>query len=154
MQIATHITLTQAEIKEAIEQYLNSHNISTKDKSVEFDHDLPENLTVIVSDTVQANTKDEQLVASRVRKSTCVDYSDLEDPFTPPQPIKEEDVVIPQREVVALTRPFNPFAEHIKELDQNSSITDKPSVPDKLGGSADMKPGEPINPFALHSLFR
>ena len=87
-------------------------------------------------------------------KSTYVDYSDLEDPFTPPQSIKEEDVVIPQREVVALTRPFNPFAENTNKLDQNSSILEKPPVPDKLDGNVDMKPGEPINPFALHSLFR
>ncbi|GAA0753690.1 hypothetical protein ACSVHK_17135 [Acinetobacter nosocomialis] len=112
MKISTQIKLTQADILEAIEQYINHHSVNTESMDVEFVGALPDVLTVIVSETEDDN--DDQPTTSSMIQPKIADYSQEEDPFT----ILRSDVDVAEDETVeqrsSSSRPFNPFVDEVK----------------------------------------
>lgn len=112
MKISTQIKLTQADILEAIEQYINHHGVNTESMDVEFVGALPDVLTVMVSETEDDN--DDQPTTSFMIQPKIADYSQEEDPFT----ILRSDVDVAEDETVeqrsSSSRPFNPFVDEVK----------------------------------------
>lgn len=112
MKISTHIKLTQADILEAIEQYINHHGVNTEGMDVEFVGALPDTLTVMVSEAEEDN--DDQPTTSSMIQPKIADYLQEEGVFTAPRSDVDvaEDETVEQRS--SSPRPFNPFVDEVR----------------------------------------
>lgn len=148
MKISTHITLTQADILEAIEQYINAHGVNTEGMDVKFEGALPDALTVMVSEAQDDN--DEKAMISSENQSAIVDYSQQKDVFTPPHlGVDENEKVEPRTS--SSPRPFNPFVDGVKN--KPIQVKDQSQPNSRIDWNTGTIVNKSVNPLSSKRIF-
>lgn len=117
----TSITLTAAEIQEAVKQFIQANGYELDDKDVEFVSDLPQEIIVKATELTVNQTKEQSVSPTSSIKQKPMDYSTYGATFTRPliNALNEEQQVIASNEVA--NRPFNPFADVLQSQPLNDS---------------------------------
>ncbi|WP_180105899.1 MULTISPECIES: hypothetical protein [unclassified Acinetobacter] len=100
----TTITLTEADICEAVKQYIQSNGFELEDKDVEFVSELPQEVIVKVDEATANQTKMKHIQSPVSTQEQAVDCSMAEDLFTPSSTDSKE--VVCQK-----PRGWNPFRD-------------------------------------------
>lgn len=148
----TSFVLTEAEIQEAVKQYIQANGYPLGDKDVEIVGELPQEVILNVTETIKNHSEKQQLPSSiNSQRAAVVDHSTLEDTINQQHPnmhVQEEETVI-QRPLAQ--RPFNPFADPLEPLTNNEAIQQKPkssridlSAEPKVKGVVKQMPGKGI----------
>ncbi|WP_180178319.1 hypothetical protein [Acinetobacter sp. YH01005] len=133
----TTVTLTEAEIQEAVKQYIQNNGLDLENKDVEFTTQLPKEIQIVVSKSI---TKDS---ANHVLKSTAQPGIPNVNQFALEQKplIQNKDANSEQHEVSTPSHPIkrrNPFA-----LDDESQSTNTPTQTRNSFEESKLMPSKP-----------
>lgn len=88
----TKFTLTSDDVEKAVAQYIQAQGYELEGKEVEFDGNVPQEITVQVTEVKPVSNQEQQPMVSVISEKEVLDYSDLEDTFTPPYTQQNEVV--------------------------------------------------------------